>query len=549
MKGFRKLWLAAVAGLMLSVVMTACSGDDSTAEDGETSNEQVLRLVNGDTIPTMDSALATDEYAFQFLGATKEGLYRLGENGEITEGIAIDHEESDDALTWTFHLRDDAVWSNGDPVTAHDFVYSWQRAVDPATGSEYGPYMMEGVIKNAEAISKGEMDPEELGVKAKDDHTLVVTLEKPTPYFESLTTFGTFLPMNEAFVEEQGDDYATSSETLLANGPFILKDWDSTASSWHLEKNPDYWDAKTVQLDKITYDVMKDPQASVDLYEAGEIDRTSVTSDLVDQYASRDDFSVILTPTLTRLKFNQTANEALANVNIRKALSRAIDKQSLVDVIFNNGTTVSNGAVPKDFAKHPETGEDYREINGDMVTFDKEAAQEYWEKGLEEIGQDEVELELLSGDSELGKEMNEYLANQLSTNLPGLEVKLKQVPFEQQLDLKSKMDYDMAISSWSADYLDPYGWLNLWLTDGPNNETGYSNPDYDELVESTVGELAQDPVKRFEASLEAEKMLLEDAVIAPLYQQGGAFLTKPEVHNIIRNPFGPTYEYKWAYIE
>src|SRR5699024_3081956 len=146
---------------------------------------------------------------------------------------------------------------------------------------------------------------------------------------------------------------------------------------------------------------MKDPQASVDLYEAGEIDRTSVTSDLVDQYASRDDFSVILTPTLTRLKFNQTANEALANVNIRKALSRAIDKQSLVDVIFNNGTTVSNGAVPKDFAKHPETGEDYREINGDMVTFDKEAAQEYWEKGLEEIGQDEVELELLSGDSEL----------------------------------------------------------------------------------------------------------------------------------------------------
>ncbi|SET20277.1 oligopeptide transport system substrate-binding protein [Salinibacillus kushneri] len=550
MKSSKKSLLLAL-GFFVTMVLVACSGNDSTNPDetGESSNEQVLHLSNGDTIPTMDSSMATDEYAFQFLSATTEGLYRLGENGEIKEGIAKTHEVSDDGLTWTFQLREDASWSNGDPVTAHDFVYAWQRAVDPKTGSEYGPYMMSGVIKNAEAISNDEMKPEKLGVKAEDDYTLVVTLENPTPYFESLTTFGTFLPLNQDFVEEQGDNYAQNSDALLANGPFVLKDWESTSTSWTLEKNPDYWDADTVQLEEITFDVIKDPQSAVDLYEKGELDRVDLSSDHVDIYASNENFSTVTEPVLTFIKFNQTEKKALQNVNIRKAISRAINKQALVDEILNNGAIAATGAVPRDFAAHPETGEDFRDINGDMVTFDKEKALEFWEKGLKEIGQDQVELEFLSGDTETGKVMNEFIANQLEQNLPGLDITLKQVPFEQQLDLKSNLNYDMAVSSWGADYLDPYGWLNLWLTDGGNNETGYSNSEYDQLVQSSVTDLAQQPVKRFEALLEAEKIIFEDGVIAPLYQQGKAQLISPELKGVIRNDFGAEYEYKWAYME
>ncbi|MYL60047.1 peptide ABC transporter substrate-binding protein, partial [Virgibacillus halodenitrificans] len=523
--------------------------EDNAGDSAEGNNEQVLHLTNGDTIPTMDASMATDEYAFQFLSSTTDGLYRLGENGEIKEGIATNHEVSEDALTWTFNLREGAVWSNGDPVTANDFVYAWQRAVNPDTGSEYGPYMMSGVIKNASAISSGDKKVDDLGVKALDDYTLEVTLEKPTPYFESLTTFGTFLPLNQKFVEEQGKDYATSTDTLLSNGPFILKDWESTANKWKLVKNPDYWDADTVQLEEITYDVVKNPQTLVDLYEKGEIDRADLSSDLVDLYSTRDDFNTITESSMTFIKFNQTKSEALKNENIRKALSRAVDKQALVDEILNNGSLVSNGAVPQDFAAHPETGEDFRDINGDMVTFSKDEAKKYWEKGLEEIGQDKVELEFLSGDSETSKVMNEYIANQLQTNLPGLTVTLKQVPFEQRLDLTTNMDYDIAISAWGADYLDPYGWLNLWLTDGGNNETGYSSEEYDQLVQSTVGDLAQKPVERFEASLEAEKVLFDDAVIAPLFQKARAQLISPELTGVINNSFGAKYEYKWASME
>ncbi|AIF42611.1 peptide ABC transporter substrate-binding protein [Virgibacillus sp. SK37] len=551
MKSFRKLSLLLVTALLLSI-LAACGGDDSkdnAGDSGEGNNDQVLHLTNGDTIPTMDASMATDEYAFQFLSSTTDGLYRLGENGEIKEGIAINHEVSEDALTWTFNLREDAVWSNGDPVTANDFVYAWQRAVNPDTGSEYGPYMMSGVIKNAAAIGSGDKKVEDLGVKALDDYTLEVTLEKPTPYFESLTTFGTFLPLNQKFVEEQGKDYATSTDTLLSNGPFILKDWESTANKWKLVKNPDYWDADTVKLEEITFDVVKNPQTLVDLYEKGEIDRADLSSDLVDLYSTRDDFNTITESSMTFIKFNQTKSEALKNVNIRKALSRAVDKQALVNEILNNGSLVSNGAVPQDFATHPETGEDFRDINGDMVTYSMDEAKEYWEKGLEEIGKDKVELEFLSGDSETSKVMNEYIANQLQTNLPGLTVTLKQVPFEQRLDLTTNMDYDIAISAWGADYLDPYGWLNLWLTDGGNNETGYSSEEYDKLVQSTVGDLAQKPVERFEASLEAEKVLFDDAVIAPLFQKARAQLISPDLHGVINNAFGAKYEYKWASME
>src|SRR5690625_2467060 len=275
----RRWGLFVVIGLMLAVVV-ACSSDDAnetsgatgTAGNGDTAGEdegKVLNFTNPENIPTMDSSLATDESSFVYLAATTEGLYRLDAETQTSPGIAEDHEESDDGLTWTFNLRDDAKWQNGDPVTAHDFVYAWQRAVDPDTGSEYGPYMMNGVIKNAEAISKGDKPVEDLGATAEDDYTLVVELENPTPYFETLTTFGTFFPLNEDFVEEQGDDYAISAENLLANGPYKMTNWESTSDSWELEKNEDYWDADEVKMDKLTFEVVKDPQTAVDLYESG----------------------------------------------------------------------------------------------------------------------------------------------------------------------------------------------------------------------------------------------------------------------------------------
>src|SRR5699024_6208717 len=550
---FRTL-LQVIAGVCLVMTLAACSGGEEQASSNESdstdegSEEQVLNLIRKSQIPTMDSSLATDEASFQFLGLSMEGLYRLGEDAKIEEGIAIDHEQSEDGLVWTFNLRDDAKWSNGDPVTADDFVYAWRRAVNPETGSEYGPYMMNGVIKNAEEISNGKKDVEELGVTAEDDYTLVVELEKPVPYFESLMTFGTFLPLNEEFVEEQGDEYAQTSENLLYNGPFKMNDWESTSDSWNVVKNEDYWDADVVELEKMTYEVIKDTQTAVDLFESGRIDRTELNSDLVDHYATSEEYTTRSKPVTYYLRMNQTRNEALENVNIRKAISRAFDKHALADQILNNGSIAINGLIPEDFAQRPDGDEDIREINGDLVEYDVDEAQEYWEKGLDELGVDSIELEFLGGDSDTSKTMNEYLVNQLESNLEGLDITLKEVPGEQALDLANNMDYDIQLSAWGPDYLDAYSFMSLWITDGANNLMGYSNDEYDALMEEVRTDLAMHgkEAERFENFVEAEKVLFEEAAIAPVYQEFVAMLVNPKIEGVITNPIGPTYEYKWA---
>ncbi|MGM0904116.1 peptide ABC transporter substrate-binding protein [Mesobacillus maritimus] len=550
-----KNWLLFLAlSLVLSVGLVACSGDEPASNEGsedegkteETAGEKVLSFTNPEEIPSMDPSLATDESSFVYLAATTEGLYRLDEDTQPADGIATDHEVSEDGLTWTFTLREDAVWSNGDPVTAHDFVYSWQRAVNPDTGSEYGPYMMNGVIKNATAVSSGDAPVEELGVKADGDFKLVVELENPTPYFETLTTFGTFLPLNQKFVEEQGDQFALSADSLLANGPYKMANWDSTSNSWDLVKNEDYWDAETVQMDKLNFQVVKDPQTALALYEEGTVQRIDLTSDLVDQYSTDDDYLVSADTFVYFLKFNQESSDALANKNVRAALSRAFDKEALVGEILNNGSIAANGLVPKDFTPMPETGEDFREVSGDLSAYDLEAAKEFWAKGLEELGTDAVELEFLADDDETTATLVQYVANQLSTNLEGLTVNIKQVPKKQRLDLDDSMEYELQLTRWGPDFLDPFTYMNLFTTDSGNNWTGYSSETYDKLVFDTASTLASDNVARYNNFLEAEKVLFEDAVIAPVYQASRAQLVSPTVEGVFVNPFGATYEYKWA---
>lgn len=544
-----KNWLIIMFFCFIIMVLTACGNGEHENKAGENTSErekQVLNLTIGDALPTMDPAMASEQYSFHIIANGMEGLYRLGENAIPVEGIAMNHSVSKDGLTWTFHLRQDAQWENGDPVTAHDFVYAWRRAIDPKTGSVYGPYMMNDVIKNATAISQGELPPEELGVKAADDYTLIVELENPTPYFMGLTTFGTFLPLNQKFVEQQGERFGTSSETTLSNGPFKIEEWNSTATSWKLVKNNTYWDADTVQLEEITFEVIKDPNTAVQLYEQGTVDLVDIASDLVDKYSSREDFQVNPQYSITFLRMNQN-HEALANKNIRLAISQAFNKEALVNEILNNGSIVANGFVPEKFVTMPDTGEDYRDVSGDIMTYDLNNAQSNWQKGLTELGKKEVELELLLGDNEVTTVMGEYLKNQLETNLTGLSITLKPVPAKQKNELERSMNYDISISSWIPDYRDPYTFLNMWITDGPNNNTGYTNEKYDRLLEETATTLANNPNERFENFLEAERILLEDGVIAPIYQYGVAQLLSPKVKDVFAN--ATTYEYKWGYIE
>ncbi|WP_404813431.1 peptide ABC transporter substrate-binding protein [Halobacillus yeomjeoni] len=546
---------------MLVLVLAACSGGGSTTESNGEGNEenteksseennakQEITVTAKSEIPSMDPQLITDSVGFQWAGETLEGLYRLDENSQLTEGMAESSEVSDDGLTWTFKLRD-AKWSNGDPVTANDFVYAWRRAVDPDVGSEYGPYFLGGIIKNASAISNGEKDIEELGAKAVDEKTLEVQLEKPVPYFKSMTVFVTFMPMNQSYVEEQGENFATEAEYTLANGPFKMTEWNH-GEGWTVEKNESYWDADTVQLDKINAKVIKEVSTGVNLYESGEIDQTELNAEFVDQYRTNEAFEVVEKPYLYFFKFNQEAHPALANVDARKAISLAIDRQSLVDVILNDGSVPAEGYVPSNFVSMPESGKDFREAQGPLVGSDEEKAKEHWSKALEALGEESVTIELLGDDTGTSKNVLAYYKDQLESKLDGLTIKLVEVPFKERVRRDSASEFQIEAATWGPDYVDPNTYLNMYLTDGQNNNMNYSSEEYDALIKKANDEYAQQPEKRFETFLEAERLLLEeDAAVAPIYQDAKAQLFRPSIKGVFTTATGPEFEFKWAYVE
>lgn len=555
-----KFLLLLVLTLVLSSFLAACGGskdkDDSANKDSDVKQE--ITVLESQSIPSMDSVKATDNVSFTAMNNVMEGLYRLDQNQDPVPGVADGEPEvSEDGLVYTFKLKEEAKWSNGDPVTAHDFVYAWQRAIDPETGSEYGPYMMEGKIKGASEIIKAasegkEYDLNTLGVKALDDKTLEVTLEVPIPYFQSLMSFPTFFPQNQKFIEEQGEDYGKTSDNLIFNGPFVLVDWEgSTDSEWTYVKNENYWDADTVKLEKVSWNVLKDPQAAANAFETGEADITSkLSSDIVPQYEGDERLVKWLEPTIFWIKMNED-NKALKNVNIRKAIAQAINKEDYVNSVLNNGSVVANYAVPDEFVKNTETGQDFREINGnELLPYNVEEAKKSWEKGLKELGVDKVELRYLTDDTETAKKTAEYIKNQLETNLQGLTITVESVPFSVRIERQRKQDYDLQLHGWGPDYLDPMTYSDLWVTGGGNNLMSYSNKKYDELIKAAQTTLATKPVERFEALAEAERILLEeDAAIAPLYQRSSNVLVSEKVKNFTYHLVGPELSFKWTYVE
>ncbi|WP_156889031.1 peptide ABC transporter substrate-binding protein [Planococcus maritimus] len=550
--------LALMLTASLVAVLTACGGEDETATDtekaapkSELDSLQELRITTGSGIPTMDSVLADDAVSFTMLNNAGEGLYRLDQQNKAIPAMASGEPEiSEDGLTYTFTLRD-ANWSDGSPVTAHDFVFAWQRAADPETGSTYGPYMMAGTIKNAEAIAAGELDKSELGITAEDDQTLVVSLERPIPYFLSLMAFGTFYPQNEAYVTEHGDDYAMDSSKLISNGPFILANWDATAMSWELEKNPEYWDAENVKMETVEFNIVPDPGTGVNLYETGDADRAGLAGEFAMQYAEDEEVVRVLKPSVYYLQFNQQRegeSTPLANAKLRKALALSFNKQDLADIVLANGSIPADFLVPTEFTFDADN-EDFRQVNGDMMEFNAEEAKALWAEGLEEEGLTEVSLEYLSGDTELSKKIDAYMQDQMEGNLEGLTLEMSQVPFNVLLDKNEAQDYDIQSTGWGPDFQDPITFLDLFATDSTQNTMAYSNEQVDELLEQANGELALKPEERWQALAEVEKILVEeDAAIANMYQFGSMALQKPYVHDVITHPFTGDFSYKWAYI-
>ena len=535
------------------VLLSACGTKEETTTGTTTikeeilASEQVMHLTVESELATTDSVLVAENITFAGVNQFIDGLYRLNENNEPIPALAESEEISKDGLTYTFHLRDDAKWSNGDSVTAHDFVFSWRRNVDPASGAAYA-YLFED-IKNASEITAEELPIEELGVKALDDTTLEVTLETPIAYFSSLMSFVSFFPQNEAFVTEMGDRYGTSSETTLTNGPFLLTEWDSALDeNWNYEKNPTYWDAENVHLTKITNQVIKEVATGVNLFEKGDVDNALLSGEYAKQFQEDPSYTVEYFSRTNYLEVNQAENPYLKNENLRKALALAINREELTSAILNNGSLPITGLVPDHFVKNPESGTEFAEESGEFYTYDLPKAQKLVEKAKAELGVDTIELELLGDDDETSKHVMEYLQGELQNNLEGVEINLLNVPFSARLAKAAAGDFDLISSGWSGYVSDPMIMLDVVYGASSYNNGGYSNKKVDQLIDDAKGVHANDALLRWNDMLEAHQIALEEVALIPLYQKGEAMLRDPKIKGININSVGARYSYKDAYI-
>lgn len=538
--------LFVIVSLIVSLLLSACGGNESAPNEGgqgeeATAEAQELNLLEATELPTMDTTQADDAASFVAMNQVFEGLYRLGPDNEPVPGVAKEVKKNQDGSILTFILNENANWSDGSPVTAHDFVFAWRKVLSPETLSPYA-YMM-GPIKNATAIIT-KNDPlfgkvEQLGIKAIDDKTFEVTLENPVPYFISLTSFATFFPQKQQFVETQGEDYSLYVDKMIYNGPFVMSDW--SAGGWSFKKNNEYWDKETVRLEQINYKVIKDAATESNLFETGQADRAILSAELVDLYQEHPDFMTYSEPTMWYLKFNVER----VPLEQRKAIQRAINKDEFVNTMLNNGSLPAGYFHPSEFVSNPETDEDFRDKHGNIISYSVSEAKKYWK----EAGSPTVTWELLINDRDEIKKIAEYIKDQLETNLPGLTININVQPFKQRLSLDDAIDYDIQLSGWGPDYQDPMTFMDMWVTNGGNNKTNYSNIEYDKIIQDALVNL-DDLGARFETLQDAEVILLEqDAVLAPLYQRGRAVLQKHYVKNLIIHPFGPEYSLKWAYIE
>jgi len=576
MKKASKLLALMLAIIMIaSVGLAGCGGgtaseepkqQDTTQDNAQAPAEQPqepqeLHFMLGDEPPAMDAQLSTDSESFIVLNAVQEGLVRVGPNG-IEPGMAESWEISPDGTKYTFHIRKDAKWSNGTPITAQSFIDAWERALNAENAAQYS-FIIATYIKGAQEyydytekkVNGEDVEPvsfDTVGVKAIDDHTLEVELVRPTPWFLELTSFATYLPVDKAFIEQAGEKYATEKEYLLYNGPFVIDEWNHE-QRLVLKKNPNYWDADTVKLETITLDIVKDQGTALALYEAGDVDRTGLARENVPLYKDDPNYRTVADLVTFYLVFNQE-KKPFNNPKVRKAISLALNRQAYVDTILNNGSEPAFGLVPNGFDAYAGSTTTFREAS--LAKFGKplfednklDEAKKLWEEGLKEEGFDPATFtfEFLSGDSEGARKSSEFLKAMWKQNL-GVDVSIPGVPFKERLKRSREGNFDVVLSGWGPDYNDPLTWLDLFETGGPYNDGKYSNPDYDALIQKTRETTDQE--ERLGYFLDAEKILMDEMGIAPLYFRNGAVLMRPYVKGLIEKSFGSDFEFKWTYIE
>lgn len=541
--------LAGVVTISLGMLLAACGNGNSSSKSAAQSG--TLNLSTTAPLDTIDISKST---GFGQTGNVFESFYRLGKNGKPTAGLAKTGTVSKDGKTWTFKIRD-SKWSNGDPIVAQDFVYSWRRSLNPKTASPYA-YLFSGV-KNADAIIAGKKSPNALGISAPDKKTVVVKLNRPIAYFRVLMAYPLFGPQNEKVVKKYGNRYATEAQYQVYSGPFKIKGWNGTNDTWSFVKNNDYWDKKAVKLNKIHYQVVKSNNTGYQMYQQGKLDLTPLSSEQVKNLKSNNDFTQYPYSLVRFLLYNfkdknAVNRKALNNKNIRLALSLSIDRDIVTKKVLGNGSTLPKGFVANDLAANPKTGIDFAKEQAvkNTVDYNPALAKKYWQKGLQEIGQKSLTFDVLSSNDEADSDqLTQYLQSQWTKELKGIKINITNIPDKSTNSRAQQGNFDIYLSHWGGDFNDPMTFMQIPMTGTSYNYGKWSNSEYDNLVKKAGNQDANNPEKRWNDLVSAAKIVNGNQAITPIYQQTTAYLQNKRVHGIIHNTAGTQWSYKYAYVD
>ncbi len=523
--------------VMMSVLILACGGSNKGGTAGGSKKGGSTFTLNLSTEPaSIDPQISTDIAGGSVNDLISEGLLKTDKDGKVVAGLAEKWESTPDGLVWTFHLRNGIKWSNGDPITAKDFKDAWVRALSPETASEYS-YMLYP-IKNGEAFNTQKAKAEDLGIKVIDDKTLEVTLEAPTPYFDDLVTFKTYMPLNEKFFTEAGEAYFTEADKTLSSGPYVLKSWTHD-SEMKFERNPNYYDQASIKTDNIVFKLISDNAASFNAFKNDEVDVTVVTVAQAKEFekdprlVSSNDGSVWYLLMNTKIK-------ELGNAKIRKAILMAVNRDELTQTVLNGSGQAAKTFVPSGIGMKGLAKADFtEEVTTVIPQFNVEEAKKLLAEGLKEVGADKMpQLEMIFNDSGNNKLIAEYVQESLNKNL-GIDLQLSAMTFQERVARMKQKDFDFVLAGWSGDFHDPITYLDLFVTNGGNNHGSYSNTRYDELVR-TIKSTA-DPSVRYPAMVELEKIISEDIPVGVLFHRERKYLVNPRVQGLGFRAIGGEY--------
>ena len=533
-------------GKTVKVLLTAATAAGMLAGCGSKTDTDTFRFASELDIQGMDSTVVDDGMSFNAVHAITDGLTAVNEKGKTAPAIAKSWDVSDDGKTYTFHLRN-AKWSNGDKVTANDFVYSWRKIIKNAGNYAYMLGSGGASVKNADALMElGANATDEqmatLGVTAKDDQTLVVELENKVPYFTELMAFPCYFPQNEKFVEKCGKNYGTKPEYTLSNGAYKMTKWVK-GNKATFTKNDKYYDAKTVATKNLEMYLVQDPKTAAQNFDNGKVDYARINSTLVDKYKGKDTFTTFNEGYLFYLQLN-FKNDTVANKNVREALAYAINRKDLCENVLKDGSKGATGFIPSQLSTSP-AGKDFRDDADKYVSYDQKKAQEYLDAAKKELGTDTITIDLLYGTDESPMDtMAEYLQGSFS-KLKGLKVNMvATVKKDRIYNREANGNFQVVCTRWGPDYADPTTYLNLALTDNSNNYGKYANAKFDALMEQIQKE--SDLTKRWDLMIQAEKVMMEDMAYIPVFEKGAAALKAKNVKGLVVVPVGTPYTFKYV---